>query len=373
MNARNAFLAVNPFGVHGIFIFSISAPRMKRYTISMRFFTTLVCVLFFILPYGVHAEETNAGFVQGLWYSAEPVFAGVPTRIYIAVRNNTGHDLTGTVRFTDNGKRIGSFEVSALEGRLVEAWVDWTPTFGEHVVTATVSDATLHIIGGGTEAIDIAGITASDTLSVDYDTDHDGVSNTEDADDDNDSVSDSDETERGTNPLVTNPKAVSEDISAKEDNTEVLTTDTRAHTNTPTSSGEGLEQYVENETVDTLLSNATTKIERAKTALDTYREERDAALSQSTSPTDTENPPEMKLGTLTENATITRTQIGTDTGLLGSFVSGVAALLTSLWTLVLFSTSKILSHPAILEALLLVGILVFFYRVARRFGRRNRY
>ncbi len=339
----------------------------------MRFCITFICALLFVIPLGVHAEETNAGFVQGLWYSAEPVFAGVPTRIYVAVRNNTGHDLTGTVRFTDNGKRIGSFEVSALEGRLVEAWVDWTPTFGEHVVTATVSDATLHVIGGDTEAIDIAGITASDTLTVDYDTDRDGVGNTEDTDDDNDTVTDDEETERGSNPLVTNPKAVSEDTATQEDDVAVLTEDARAHTSTPTSSDEGLERYVENEVVDTLLGNATEKIERAKTALDTYRTERDETLSQITSPTDAENPPEMKLGTLTEHATITRTQIGTDTGLLGSFVAGVATLLSSLWTLVLFSTSKILSHPAILEALLLVGILFFFYRVARRFGRRNRY
>lgn len=339
----------------------------------MRFFITLVCTLLFILPYSVHAEETNAGFVQGLWYSAEPVFAGVPTRIYIAIRNNTGHDLTGTVRFTDNGKRIGSFEVSALEGRLVEAWVDWTPTWGEHTVTATVSDAALHVIGGDTESIDITGITASDTLTVDYDTDHDGIGNTEDTDDDNDTVTDTEETKRGTNPLVTNPKAISGDVAVKENNGEVLTTDTRTHASTSDSSGEGLEQYIENETANTILGNATQKIERAKTALDTYREERDATLAQNTPPTDTENPPEMKLGTLTENATITRTQVGTDAGLLGSFVAGMAALLASLWTLVLFSTSKILSHPAILEALLLVGILVFFYRIARRFGRRNRY
>ena len=339
----------------------------------MRFCITLICAFLFIVPFGVHAEETNAGFVQGLWYSAEPVFAGVPTRIYVAVRNNTGHDLTGTVRFTDNGKRIGSFEVSALEGRLVEAWVDWTPTFGEHVVTATVSDAALHVIGGDTESIDIAGITASDTLTVDYDTDRDGVGNTEDTDDDNDTVTDDEETERGSNPLVENPKTVSEDKEVHEDDAAVLTEDASARTSTPTSSSEGLERYVENETADALLGNATAKIEHAKTALDTYRAEHDATLSQTTSPTDAENPPEMKLGTLTEHVTITRTQMSTDKGFLGSFVAGVAALLTSLWTLVLFSTSKILSHPAILEALLLVGILFFFYRVARRLGRRNRY
>lgn len=335
----------------------------------------LVCLLF--LPLFSHANAENAGFVQGLWYSSKPVFAEVPTRIYIALRNNTGHDLTGTVRFTDNEKRIGSFEVSALEGRLVEAWVDWVPTKGEHVITATVSDAVLHVIGGNTESADITGITASDTLIVDYDTDRDGIGNTEDTDDDNDSVSDTEETERGSNPLVINPKTVSEDSKNSKDSespdTETHTTDTHSDTPLPAPLHKGLEQYVENKVVDTLLGNATQKIEYAKTALDTYREKRDATLAENTSPTELEHPTEMKLGALTENATITRTQIDTEKGFLKSFVAGVAALLSSLWTLSLFSTSRILSYPAILEALLLIGILVFFYRVARRLGRRNRY
>ncbi|QQR64638.1 hypothetical protein IPH92_03695 [Candidatus Kaiserbacteria bacterium] len=340
-------------------------------------YRSLILVYLLFLPFFSHANTENAGFVQGLWYSSQPVFAEVPTRIYIALRNNTGHDLTGTVRFTDNEKRIGSFEVSALEGRLVEAWVDWIPTKGEHVITATVSDAVLHVIGGNTESADITGITASDTLIVDYDTDRDGIGNTEDTDDDNDSVSDTEETERGSNPLVSNPKSVSEETESSKDsespNTEVLTADTRTETKKSTPSRGGLEQYIENEKVDTLFGSVTEKIENAKTALDTYRERRDTTLAENTSPTELEHPTEMKLGTLTENATITRTQIDTEKGFLKSFVAGVAALLSSLWTLVLFSTSKILNYPAILEVLLLLGILVFFYRVARRLGRRNRY
>lgn len=107
------------------------------------------------------------------------------------------HDFTGTVRFSDNGKRIGSSEISALSGRLVEAWVDWNPLYGSHTISAQISDATLHIIGGKTEQVDITGIVVDDTISVDYDTDGDGVGNTEDTDDDNDGTSDEDEYARG--------------------------------------------------------------------------------------------------------------------------------------------------------------------------------
>lgn len=49
------------------------------------------CFIFctiFLLPAHCFAES-NTGFVQGIWYSQSPVFDGVPTRIYVAVRNNT--------------------------------------------------------------------------------------------------------------------------------------------------------------------------------------------------------------------------------------------------------------------------------------------
>ena len=335
----------------------------------MRFFVIFIFSFFCLLPQNTFASASNAGFVQGIWYSAEPVFDGVPTRIYVAMRNNTGHDLTSTVHFTDNGKRIGTFEVSALEGRLVEAWVDWEPTYGEHTITATVSDAKLHIIGGDTESIDIAGITASDTFMVEYDTDKDGIGNEIDTDDDNDTVSDTDEKTRGSDPLVRNP------IPKKNETpSPILTTDSPQHTPTPltTSAEKGLEQFLDAGTVDTFLAQTTHKIEDVKTSLDTYRTERSEALTREgdiehTAPTET------ALGTYTNTATITRSHLPSDGGFLASFVSRTAKLLSTLWTFILFVVSKILSFPAILEATLLLIILAVIYRTAKRLGRRNRY
>lgn len=341
----------------------------------MRFSVIFSITLFLLMPFYAFAEEPNAGFVQGLWYSAEPVFAGVPTRIYVAMRNNTGHDLTSTVRFTDNGKRIGTFEVSALEGRLVEAWVDWEPTYGEHTITATVSDAKLHIIGGNTESIDIAGITASDTLMVEYDTDRDGIGNPTDTDDDNDAVSDTDEQARGTNPLVTNPNPMTEDgirgehIKESDTQTSKDEVDTQSTSN---STGAGLERFVDEGNVDSFFSAVTDTITDAGSELNAYREERSAQLSSDNGNTENENASPNTPEGIT-HASITRTQVGTEGGLLASFVEGVRSLLSSLWTLILFSVSRILAHPAILEAVLLLVILATLYRVARRLGRRNRY
>ena len=320
----------------------------------------LFLFLFFIVTSAANAAEPNAGFVQGIWYSTDTVFANVPTRIYVALRNNTPDDLTGTVRFSDNGKRIGSSYVSTLSGRLVEAWVDWTPTEGAHTITASMSDATLHKLGGSEEALNVADIVAEDSLTVDLDTDGDGTGNTKDPDDDNDGITDEDERARGTNPLVPNPKPEekkAEEAKPAENHDEP--------TPIPTTQEErGLERYFGPGTIDGVFANATDRIDSVKTSLDGYRGQRNAELYQPTQPTE---PVETTIGS---DATITRTQLEPDRSFLESFVSGAAMLLKNVWTFVLWTFSKFLAHPALVEFVGLILLLYFIYRTARRLGRR---
>lgn len=339
----------------------------------MKSLVTMLLITLLISPQHLRAEEQNAGFVQGLWYSVEPVFEGVSTRIYVALRNNTGHDLTSTVRFTDNDTRIGTFEVRALEGRLVEAWVDWMPTYGEHTISAIVGNAELHIVGGSSAPIDITGTTVSDTLFVDYDTDGDGTGNTDDSDDDGDEVSDDDEIARGTNPLVPNPKA-------EEKQTDIILHETsstiRTHDTPITTQRKGLEQFVSAHIPHSFLSTATEKIEQTKVSLDAYRAERSTppmlpTQDVATSTKSTESTQEASGNQ--DSTTITRTQLNSNTHFLSSFVSGIASLLHSLWTGVLYGISVVLSYPAPLEALFLLLLLYVLYRVARRIGRRKRF
>ena len=321
--------------------------------------------ILFLFPFSTYATDVNAGFVQGIWYSSETVFAGVPTRIYIAFRNNTPHDLTGTIRFTDNEKRIGSTDISALSGRLVEAWVDWTPTEGTHNISAHVSDATLHIIGGGTQSVDSTDILASDALTIDTDTDKDGIGNATDTDDDGDNVSDVDEKARGSDPLVKNPTAVTVEKATAPTETEQRATNESDETEEKDSE-RGLEQYVDEGTADLLFSNVTEKVETAKEVVDTYREKRAEELA----PKEIKESVETPLGTYTENATITRSKIETKNSFLSSFISGIAALLQKIWTFVLWITSNALAYPALIELGILVGILYTIYRTARSVGRR---
>ena len=63
---------------------------------------------FFALPVHVFAEEVNAGFVHGIWYSSTTVIENVPIRIYAALRNNTEREFSGTVRFMDGAGGAGA-------------------------------------------------------------------------------------------------------------------------------------------------------------------------------------------------------------------------------------------------------------------------
>ncbi len=351
----------------------------------------LVCLTLFT-PTPSHAEdELNAGFVQGLWYAAPTLFAGEPTRVYVALRNYTDRDLTGTVRFTDNGKRIGVSYVSALPGRLVEAWVDWTPSYGEHAVTATLSEIRFHTIGENGESAEVISMLAEDTIMVDYDTDKDGIGNIQDTDDDNDTLLDTAEAANGTDPLVSTPiknaaaiaGAVNTTSSGSGNSSKKDVPETeRDEKLASVSITQGLEEYTsDGGTIDNLLSNVTEKVTTAKEAVDTYREKRadtiapyfnkGSGLSSST----IESAKDTLLDTApNELATITRTQIEkSDEGFLYAMIEGGKALVGGFYTLILFGLSSILAHPILIQLGLLLGIVYIVYRVARKFGRRPGY
>jgi hypothetical protein len=316
----------------------------------------------------VGAEELNAGFVQGLWYAHDPVIAGEPTRIYVALRNNTDTDLTGTVRFTDNGSRIGVAYVSALPGRIVEAWVDWTPAYGEHTVAASLTNVQVHAIGESPETGEVANTLSETKIFVDYDTDKDGLLNEIDLDDDGDTVSDEAERERGTNPLKADPiPTEKKDEETEKKETPKVTTITQTQTSdTPRT---GLEEYIPNGRMQTLVESVTETIAETKSSLDAYRSERKSELEEyfSTSSATTISSPDSTSGV----ATITRSRVDQDENFAEAVVRGGKALLSGLYSVVLTIISLLLAWPAILELALLLLIIYFIYRTARRFGRRR--
>lgn len=344
----------------------------------MKHFLLIFVYFILLFPSWSHAEDLNAGFVQGLWYSSDVVFADTPTRIYVAFRNNTPNDLTGTVRFIDNEKRIGSSNVSALSGRLVEAWVDWSPTYGEHKLVVTLNNAEVHVIGEGSKPATLADITVEETLSVDYDTDKDGIGNNTDTDDDNDDVSDTDEKTRGSDPLIPNPKAVvnepKSDTPKKETGEETKSPKRLATETTPRNSneGQGLEKYISEGTADTLLTNVTNKVTDAKQSLDAYRKERNRGEEETTVDEVVGTSTLTTSGASFDTATITRSKIETKPkeSLLSSFIKSVATLFHKIGTFILWVLSNALAYPALMQILLLFLILYIIYRLIRRVGRR---
>lgn len=143
----------------------------------------------------------NAGFVSGVWYSHAPFFAGETVRIYAAVQNRSGSDLTGTVVFYDGERTIGTADFSALDGRLIEVWTDWTAAAGPHEIRAVITRARTSAPHAPSRPVFLQEVVSPPSaVRADTDTDGDRTGDADDSDDDNDRVPDTEEIARGTDP-----------------------------------------------------------------------------------------------------------------------------------------------------------------------------
>lgn len=349
-------------------------------TLSL-FILGFLSVITLVMPISTaFGEELNAGFVQGLWFSEEPIFAGEPTRIYIALRNNADDDLTGTVRFYADDVLIGTKSISAIAGRLIEVWTDWTPAYGEHTISASLTKVQLHKIGEGSENAEVTSSLAKGTVFVDYDTDKDATGNTEDTDDDNDGRSDVDEKTAGTDPLVANtpetPKA-SESTSEQTTNQSGTpsNTDDKATTTAPKETERGgFETILKSDSIaKSSLTTITETIQETKQSLDAYREEREAAKETSTqnTPSSAGNLASTSISSGSSMATITRTMLPKEKNFANTALDIGEGLVGGLYTVALGILSFLLGFPALIELILLLFILSSVFMIARRLGGRR--
>lgn len=342
----------------------------------------------------LHAQEFNAGFVEGLWYDHETVFANEPTRVYVAIRNNTGADLTGTVEFFVDEKRIERSSVSAINGHIITSWADWTPTYGEHTISATLSRTELHIVGSRTEEITVTASLAKDTLFVDRDTDKDGTGNREDEDDDGDGVTDKQEKNDGTDPLDPEDPAPepeleedeetgSEDKKAEEKESDESKNDgSSSHPTDRSANGpEGLEQYLTESRADTALTSLTQTINTTKKRIDDYRDTRNESLRETEETMDeiVEAVEEKNKDGATSTDDVKTDENGfgevthsksKDVGLLVRLLEAVRQLIAVLYAFMLFLVSVYLGHPVVVQLTLLFLILFIVIKLAKRLGQR---
>ncbi len=321
----------------------------------------LLLPLLFLFALPVSAAIPNAGFVQGFWYSTPEPFANEPVRIYVALRNNTGSDLTGTILFYVDDKGIGSQQISALDNRIIESWADWTPTYGAHTLRAELKRGAL----SSTDTADETSITlsaAEETLFVDYDTDADGVGNQDDIDDDGDGISDETEVKNGTDPLTYNEPVV------EKPSTSTSTTKTETSTTAP----EGLEQFLTPSRVDTMLENITAWASSTKAQVDTYRETRASRATGSSSP-DTVVVNNDGFGEITR--TVGSTEKHTTTaelpnGFPGDLIRLIGKGFSGIISVALAGVSGLLGNPLLFQLLLLLGLIGTIFYTARKLSRR---
>ena len=290
-------------------------------------------------------------------------------RVYVAIRNNTGSDLTGTVEFFDNGQQIGRKTVQALDGRIIESWADWEANYGDHTLTATLSRIELHTIGESTQEVEVISALAEDMIFVDYDTDKDGIGNTEDQDDDGDNISDAQEEEDGTDPLVKNaPKE-----EKPEETQETKRSEEEELEETPTTS-RGLERYLTDSPAENMLSGVTTYIHDLKEDLDAYRSSRTAHTPEQNSASSTNAVNADGFGEAVRSSS---TNAGTGSAnqfnlpdFMKSMWGLITALFSTVFTFLLTALSWLLGHPVLIQVGLLALVLITLIKLAHKFGSR---
>lgn len=348
----------------------------------------------FLFPLSLFAQSSNAGFVQGLWYDKDEVFVGETTRIYVAIRNNTGGDLTGRVEFFANGDLIERTNVAALNNRIIETWADWQPEYGQYTITAQLSRTEINQVGSTTQAVQVISTSAEDVIFVDYDTDGDGIGNTKDTDDDGDGISDTKETAAGTDPLDANdpPPVVEEPEESGEENEATDSSsspqDDPSETNRNGDDPDGLEQYLSDSRADTALEDFTDYINDAHRRIEAYRaSRREENTGESEQQEETEPAAESlrdsaagssttsssiitQLPSTNENLTITRTKSEPKEGWLEKITRYFFAAVDYVYTFILFAASLYLAHPIVVQITFLLLILFLIVKLAQRLGRR---
>ncbi len=338
-----------------------------NYLYNAHMHSVLLFIALLALPFPALANTINAGFVSGFWYSEAPVFAGDTVRVYVAIRNNTEADLTGTVIFYANDKRLGSQSVSALDGRIIESWIDWTPSYGNYELRAELNRVTLSAAGEASEPVASALAAATDSLFIDYDTDGDGIGNEDDTDDDGDGVTDADEVAAGTDPLTADTATES-----TPDTTEATSAVSATEAvNTPTTTAAGLERYLTPSRADTLLTNVTNWTEATKQQLDAYRETRQANQIRAEAPEVIVNSDGFgEVVRSTDERSTTAAPQNEGNGIIAGAINFVGNILSFFFSLLLATLSWFLSYAILMQLLLLFGILSGTYYLARKFGGR---
>jgi len=145
----------------------------------------MISVIIFAIPLCVFAAAEDLALLSSnVRFSTNKFLEGKFIKIYATVINNGDKDLKGVVKFFDNGVQIQSDQpVSVIAKKGDDVFVDFSPATGAHKIKVVLTP-----FDGKTD--NPANNVVEKEISVQADTDRDGIANAEDADDDNDGVID---------------------------------------------------------------------------------------------------------------------------------------------------------------------------------------
>lgn len=148
-------------------------------------FLSVFALLSLSVPLSFAADGDLAISNADISFSTSSYLEGSNIRIWATVHNYSGNDLLGSVHFTANGAQIGSDQpISALAGKTDDVFVDWSPgTYGSYTIKASIDP-------WDNNADNPDNNTATVSVYVEQDTDHDGYPNSVDNDDDGDGSGD---------------------------------------------------------------------------------------------------------------------------------------------------------------------------------------
>lgn len=110
----------------------------------MRYFFSVTLFALVLISTFIPTHAQTVGFIDGLWLSTDSPTANQSVRIYAAIRNQVGTEITGDIEFYIDDTLLVSKPVTALDGRIIEAWTDWLPKAGSYRISAQLTNLTAH-------------------------------------------------------------------------------------------------------------------------------------------------------------------------------------------------------------------------------------
>lgn len=194
---------------------------MKKRYFNPLFVLAILAVLFFA---GFVFAKTDLSISEtDITFSKEEILDGDLVRVYARIFNIGDSDVFGHVVFLDNSKEMADPQpISVRTNTYDDVFIDWKAKQGNHDIKASIIG-----INPSDDNIENNG-TIKKGISVDLDSDGDGIGNSKDLDDDNDGLTDEEEIKIGTEPQKadTDGDGVSDKVDAfSKDKTESRDTD----------------------------------------------------------------------------------------------------------------------------------------------------